>query len=141
MKTKFNNQYTRLLKPLLTGPGFTPPTGTEWEDMVYPLMWAVYKDDHKKKYDMEKKKYMSKVPRPKKPFAEYAEPIEDGLPPARTRNRVDFFTYAMIGPMSLGLHGYPPADGFDMIHGPADTVDRSSTSRRAQRQAKKKRRR
>ena len=52
MKTKFNNQYTRLLKPLLTGPGFTPPTGTEWEDMVYPLMWAVYKDDHKKKYDI-----------------------------------------------------------------------------------------
>ena len=46
LRTVFNNVYTPCLKSLLTGPGHTPPSGKEWEDMVAPFKWAVYKFEH-----------------------------------------------------------------------------------------------
>ena len=140
MKLKFNNQYTRLLKPMLTGSGFTPPTGTEWEQLIFPLMWAVRNDDLLKAHDRKKKKYNNRVPTPEEPYPEFVPEPAIGPPPARTRGRVDFVVYFLVGPMAMGLHGYPTAHGFDLIQGPESTSDRSTTSRKAQRLKQKQER-
>ena len=60
MKQTFNNVYTKCLKPLLTGEAHTPPTGVEWPDMIKPFKWAVYRYEHRKKYEAAKKKINSR---------------------------------------------------------------------------------
>ena len=60
--------------------------------------------------------------------------------PKRLENRCSWFTYFMIGPMSMGLNGWEVIPAFDPIHSAADTNDRTETSRAAQRRRAKRER-
>ena len=107
--------------------------------MVHPLMWAVRNSDLLRAYKRRKKKYESRDPPPEQPYPAFAPEAAIGPPPARTRGRVDFFVYFMVGPMSDGLYGYPTAVEFNLMQ-PTNTADRTETNRRKQRIAMKDKR-
>ena len=138
MRTTFNNTYTACLRKLLTGPGYTPPSGKEMQEMIQPLKWAVYKMEDRKRYEEKKVKLIRK--NPGLDYPEYVHPPEehDELHPlpVRTKNRSNWFTYFMVGPMSEALHGYKTAVVFNVLHTPS-TSDRTTTSRKYQRKKKK----
>ena len=138
MRTTFNNIYTPCLRRILTGKGYTPPSGKFWEDMVEPFKWEVYRYEHRKKYEQDRRLFIKKNPTGE--FPEYV-PLPDEADevhqlPSRTANRSNFFTYFMVGPMAEGLYGLKTAFHFDVLHTP-NTVDRHETSRKSQRDRKK----
>ena len=143
LRTVFNNVYTPCLKSLLTGPGHTPPSGKEWEDMVAPFKWAVYKFEHRRKYIREKAKYMEDIDDESdpSPYPEYVELPPEATTshplPKRTDNRSNFVTYFMVGPMAPGLYGLDVQFGFDLAGQAPSTKDRTKTNRKAQRKKKK----
>ena len=126
--------YSPCLKRLLTGEGFTPPTGTKWEDLIVPLKWSVFVLEHKKKFEKDRKQH-------------YAAPLPDGCtehpvfpayvaPPEkptrrfplqkRLLNRSSWFSYQMIGPMATGLYGLDVIPAFDPIHNTETTTRRDT---------------
>ena len=141
MRSMFNNIYTPCLRKILTGPGYTPPSGKTWEQMVKPFIWEVHKWEHAKRYRDKKRKFVQKYP--DREYPEYEPEPDEPSPlhpiPVRTEKRSNFFTYFLTGPMSKGLFGYDTAFQFDLLNTPS-TTDRSTTSRKAQRLRKKRRR-